>query len=101
MRVFIQDDPRIATHAKVLLDGLDISSRCYGADGRRGEAYCYCVDKMGKFYIEAISIGHTSARVAKEVLCGRVKIVLPRRLRITHWLNKILYYDFKQITHER
>jgi hypothetical protein len=59
----------VDTHprARVWLDGIDISSRCYAADDVRGFADCFAVDAQGRKY----QVGGT---VARERLYGQVVI---------------------------
>ena len=52
--MFISENPELGMKARVTVDGIDISRRCYGADEEKGEAYCYVLSDKGM-----IDIAHT------------------------------------------
>ena len=55
------------TFLRVLVDGKDVTERCYLADDQDGWAACFCVDKDGKKYFD-----RARNEVAKEMLTGDV-----------------------------
>lgn len=85
MKVSISELQDLGRVEKVLLDGVDITHRCFEADDRKGTAGCYKVDDVGKFYVVddlgqrptyMIKDPFHSYDVAKEVLHGKVKIIM-------------------------
>ncbi len=74
MRISVRKDDRgydriAAQGAKVYVDGVDVSCRCYTADEEQGKAWCFLHDERGQLLREGDSI-------AEEVLIGAVKIVI-------------------------
>jgi len=67
----------VKTHprARVRVDGVDVSSRCFAADDERGFADCYRVNADGQKFLTADKSGP-----AKERLTGRVEIDFPNGL---------------------
>ena len=63
-------DLELSMVAQVLVDGVDVTSRCFTADEELGEAKCYRLDEFGR-YFDAPAV---------ETLRGRVEIVLPKRV---------------------
>lgn len=82
MRVIVGRDEE-ATRARCILNGIDISTRCWGADEELGEVYCFVKDEAGHFirdrdprcdrmeYAPDCACG-----VRKETLYGKVEIII-------------------------
>ena len=60
----------IVNHSKILLDGVDITHRCFAADEESGTAWCWKQDANGKF------VRGNFGNPATEVLRGKVEIVV-------------------------
>lgn len=72
MRVSIrQDDPgynsAVAFNCSILVDGVDVTLRCFTADEEKGIAICYKHNEDGEPYIDL-------GRMAEETLHGKVEI---------------------------
>ena len=52
---------------KLYVNGIDVTSKCFGFDTRKREVYCYKRDASGKFYLE-------NGEVAKETIVGKITI---------------------------
>lgn len=70
MRVHVDTHPR----ACVLLDGKDISDRCYEADDDEGWVGVFKVDDTGRIIADLTDIAHP--RPVKSRLYGKVEITL-------------------------
>ncbi len=75
MRKMITDPDN--KYFRVLLNGEDISKRCYGADEEKGEAYCYEIDADGKFIVDHQT--YNGRELAREILRGEVKLIDMRK----------------------
>lgn len=64
------DDPR-SIHARVILDGVDVSRDCQAADDRRGWAVCFQRNEHGAFIMTP---DHTE--IARDVRIGHVEIFI-------------------------
>lgn len=64
-------DRRRCHRVRVLLNGRDVTPRCFYADGRRGVARLYILDAGGKKYVAADGV------IAQEEIHGRVRFVWP------------------------
>ena len=64
-------DPDTCMHAKVFVDGEEVSSRCFTADEEEGKAWCYKLNDEGEKFVR------DGIKIAEEVLTGEVKIVMP------------------------
>ncbi len=73
-------DQKKCRHTRALLNGVDVSSRCFYADNRRGVVGLYKLNAEGKKYIEHQYFEHWAVpshlrpRVAREWLRGKVTI---------------------------
>lgn len=47
MRVTIKEHPKIARHTKALLDGEDVTDRCFAADDEAGYVWMWKLDERG------------------------------------------------------
>lgn len=75
MRLSIDKDdrgysPEAIAHCKVLLNGVDVTNRCFTADEEEGKVWCVKWNELGKAFVDP------SGNIAKEVLEGRVEILL-------------------------
>lgn len=71
---FISVTDKWSRKARVWLDGVEITTRCYAADDRAGYVDCYRLTAEGKrFKVE----DQGYATPARERLYGTVEIVLP------------------------
>ena len=68
--ICVWTSPRhIVNHSKILLDGDDITHRCFAADEESGTAWCWKQDADGRFVL--VNWGKPET----EVLRGKVEIV--------------------------
>lgn len=69
----VNTHPREGRIARVTVNGLDVTTRCYAADDVHGFADCYAMNEQGHCYIDGDD-------VARERLTGAVVIDFPRGL---------------------
>jgi hypothetical protein len=62
--------PLVLKVKTVLVDGIDVTKRCFYVDDEAGEAHCFKVDGNNKFYFD-----NASNKAAKEILRGKVEII--------------------------
>ena len=72
MRVSVrEEDPgynlAVAFNCSIIVDGVDVTLRCFTADEEKGIALCYKHDEDGKLYVD-------SGMMAEEILHGKVEI---------------------------
>lgn len=87
MRLFISENPKAAISAKCFVDGIEVSSRCFGADEELGEAHCFVVDDKGMIaqYHTPDCVGTNctmdtpeGCHLVREVLRGDVRLEVSR-----------------------
>lgn len=80
-------DGAICNHVRIIVNGIDVTNRCYEADEVVGIAKCYKRNEDGHFYAE----GYPRI-VAKEEFNGEVQILLCENapLPIVHKYNRML-----------
>ena len=67
-------DPILTLDCKVLVDGVDVTNRCYTADEEKGTAWCYKLnDEKQKFY------DSVTDEAAQETLHGKVEIIVKQQ----------------------
>lgn len=71
--VSVNTHPRECRLARVRVNGVDVTSRCFAADDEQGLAYCWALNAQGRKYADG-------NEVAKELLTGDVVIDFPRGL---------------------
>jgi len=85
MRLSIKlDDPGFGLYAKVheradiciLLDGIDITTKCFTVDTESGEAFCYVKDEKGLFVLN-----DSGTEVLTEKLTGNVEVILTKKVK--------------------
>lgn len=69
----VKTHPRESCVARVRVDGVDVTRRCYAADDQAGYADCFRHNADGRPYLEG-------GQVAKERLTGQVVIDFPHGL---------------------
>lgn len=62
-------DRKRCRHTRVWLDGVEVTNRCYYADGRRGVVRLFKHDAAGRVYLDL----DMPARIATEELRGHVR----------------------------
>lgn len=72
-------DRKRSRQTRVFLNGVDVTARCFYADGRRGVVRLYRLNAEGKKYVEHAEFTHWNVpahlrpRVAKEERRGHVR----------------------------
>lgn len=61
----------LARYVRVLVDGVDVTARCYRADTQRGIAMCHKRGENSRFVIN-----RDRGRTVREAVCGKVEINL-------------------------
>jgi hypothetical protein len=64
-------DRKIARRLRVFFNGVDVTSRCFYADGRRGVVRLYKLNPFGQKYADHARGG--TRRIATEELRGKVR----------------------------
>ncbi len=72
MRVSLREEdpgynPAVVGTCSILVDGKDVTSRCFTADDEKGIAMCYKHNSEGKPYID-------NEKIAEEILYGEIEI---------------------------
>lgn len=74
-----KDDPGYGetSRVKILVNGVDVTKRCYTADEEEGKAYCFKHNAEGHVYVEP----NNPPQAAQEILEGKVEIIFPENVQ--------------------